>query len=190
MILSGHIVDKTDLKYRSDDECILTARHRFLSVQSMEEDYDGNYLSYDIKRNLHFRSGTAEVGMKRRWKEHVTASMRTQSVNRRSKLYSLYPHSKCEDINMPSQDEILGNFQQIEQLIGIGIKRTNLTLIINLFDWSEDELIGLQQLKGVAIRDYLEDKNISIYVTYLKLLMHYQLNLGEMFQVILGASGN
>ena len=61
MILSGHIVDKTDLKYRSDDECILTARHRFLSVQSIEEDYDGNYLSYDKNRNLHFRSGTAEV---------------------------------------------------------------------------------------------------------------------------------
>ena len=66
MILSGHIVDYNDLKYRSDDECILTGRHKFVSVQSVEKDYDGNYLSYELIRRLHFRSGTAEVGMKRR----------------------------------------------------------------------------------------------------------------------------
>ena len=33
MILSGHIVDYNDLQYRSDDECILTGRHTFVSVQ-------------------------------------------------------------------------------------------------------------------------------------------------------------
>ena len=76
--------------------------------------------------------------MKRRWKEHVVASMRTQSVNRSSKLYSYHPHLNCEDVNMPSQDEVLGNFQQIEQLIGIGIERNNLTLINQLFYWSEE----------------------------------------------------
>ena len=27
-----------------------------------------------------------------------------------------------------------------------------------MFDWSEEELYGLSQLKGVAIRDTLEDK--------------------------------
>ena len=166
MILSGHIVDYNDLKYRSDDECILTGRHMFLSVQSVEKDYDGNYLSYELKRRLHFRSGTAEVGMKRRWKEHVAASMRTQSVNRSSKLYSSYPHKNCEEVNMPSQDDILGNFQQIEQLIGIGIERQNLTIINNLFEWSEQEIKELSQLKGVAIRDSIADKRYK-HICYL-----------------------
>ena len=92
------------------------------------------------KRQLHFRSGTAEVGMKRRWKEHVTSSMRTQHVNRSSKLYSSCPHLNCEDVNIPSQDFIIGNFQQTEQLIGIGIERKNLTIINNLFDWSVENL--------------------------------------------------
>ena len=59
---------------------------------------------------------------------------------------------------MPSQDEVLGNFQQIKQLIGIGIERSNLTLINQLFDWSEEELIGFWQLKGVTIRDTLSEK--------------------------------
>ena len=158
MIMSGHIVDEKDLQYRSDDESLLTPRHQFISVESMLNDLDGNYITYDSKRSLFFRSGTAEMGMKRRWKEHVSASMRTQSVNRSSKLYSSYPHSNCEKDNMPSVDEQLGNFQQIEQLIGIGIERKNLTTINQLFDWSDEELVGLQHLKGVATRDTIGDK--------------------------------
>ena len=59
---------------------------------------------------------------------------------------------------MPSEEEQLGNFQQIEQLIGIGIERTNLTTINELFDWSEEELLGLQHLKGVATRVTMGDK--------------------------------
>ena len=132
----------------------------------MDADYDGNYLSFDGKRRLHFRSGTAEVGRKRRCKEFVTASMRTQHVNRSSKLYSSYPHLNCEDVNMPSQDVILGNFQQIEQLIRIGIERKNLTVINNLFDWTVEEIYGLSQLKGFAIRDTSEDEKYK-YVCYL-----------------------
>ena len=48
-------------------------------------------------------------------------------------------------------------FNKIEQLIGIGIERNNLTLIKNLFDWLEEEITGLSQLKGIEIRDILED---------------------------------
>ena len=90
--MSGHIVDNHDLKYRNEDECILTQRLNFITASSSEEDLDGNYLCYDKNRSLHFRSGTAEVGMNRRWKEHIQASMRTMCTNRNSKFYSSYPH--------------------------------------------------------------------------------------------------
>ena len=32
MIMSGHIVEYNDLKYRNDDECILSQRHNFIHV--------------------------------------------------------------------------------------------------------------------------------------------------------------
>ena len=41
MILSGHIVEYNDLQYWSDDECILNGRHTFVSVQSVDAEYDG-----------------------------------------------------------------------------------------------------------------------------------------------------
>ena len=66
MIMSGHIVEYNDLNSRNDDKCILSQRHNFIAASSSEEDLDGSYLSFDKKRSIHFRSGTAEVGMNRR----------------------------------------------------------------------------------------------------------------------------
>jgi len=166
MIMSGHIVEYNDLNYRNDDECILSQRHNFIAASSEEEDLDGSYLSFDKKRSLHFRSGTAEVGMNRRWKEHIQASMRTLCINRNSKFYSSYPHINCDETNRSNQDDKMGTFQQLEQLIGIGITRDKLTSINALFTWSDEELTGLNNLKGVASRNTLADKKYK-HICYL-----------------------
>ena len=71
MIISGHVVDHDDLLLRDDDECILTARRHFVSPSTVNihSDMNGNYLVFDKKRHQYFRSGMAELGMNRRWKE-------------------------------------------------------------------------------------------------------------------------
>ena len=130
---------------------VYTMVEKIVSVKSVDVNYDGNYLLYDSKRRIHFRSGTAEVGMKRRWKEYINASMKTQHINRSSRLYSSYPHLEYDDVNMTCQDVIMGNFQQIEQLIEIGVARKNLTLINNLLDWSGEEIKRLPHLKGMIL---------------------------------------
>ena len=69
--MGGHIVEYHDLHCRKDDECILSQWHNFIKASSSDEDLDGSYLSFDKKRSLLFRSGTAEVGINKRWKEHT-----------------------------------------------------------------------------------------------------------------------
>ena len=80
-----------------------------------DDDIDRNYLVYDMQRRLYVRSGIAEVGMKRRWKEHVSASMRSSNLHRNNKLYVSYPSSNCDPANASSEDVKLGNYQQLEQ---------------------------------------------------------------------------
>ena len=113
MILSKHIVEYDDLKYRNDDRCLLCNRHIYVSVTSLDDDddMDGNYLVYEIKSGINFRSGMAEAGAKRRWKEHVSASMRSSNEHRNNKIYAFYPSINCDVENLPSEDEKLGNFQ-------------------------------------------------------------------------------
>ena len=68
MILNGHILDYNDLKSRNDDESILINRSNYIAGQYLidEEDIDSNNIAYYTKKQLYFRSGTAEIGMLRR----------------------------------------------------------------------------------------------------------------------------
>ena len=103
MILSGHIIDQKYLKFTKEDECMLHQRHHFISVEQfdMNNDMDGSYLSFDKTRNIYIRAGMGEMGIKRRWSEHVSASLRSSHVNRSSKLYSCYPNPNCKKDNIP-----------------------------------------------------------------------------------------
>ena len=71
IILSNHIFEFEDLKYRNDEECLLCKRHTCISMGALDDDddIDGDYLVYDMKRGLYCRSGMAEVGIKRRCTE-------------------------------------------------------------------------------------------------------------------------
>ena len=100
----------------------------------------------------------AQVGMKRRWKEHVSASMRSTHENRNSKLYSSYHSGNCHADNMPATTESMGTFCQLEQVLGIGLKKTHLTNIISLFQWSDVEEIELNILMGSGSRNTTNQK--------------------------------
>ena len=116
MILSNHIVECEDLKYRNGDECLLCKINKFISMAVLDNDdnMDGNYLVYYMKRGLYFSSGMAEVGIKRRRKEHVSASMRSNNVQMNNKFYASYPSTNCDPKKLPSEDVKLENYQQLE----------------------------------------------------------------------------
>ena len=100
-------------------------RHKFVSVETLEGDkeMDGNYLVHDSKRSLRFRSGIAEVGLMIRWKGHISASRRSSNEHRSNTFYSAHRSMHCEQDNLPSKEEKFGNFQQLDQLIGIGMRK-------------------------------------------------------------------
>ena len=103
MIGSGHIVEFDNLLYRYNDKRILSARKNFFVRQ--HKNYDGNYQVYNIKRYRYFLSSMAKVGMTRRWKDQVSASMRTDVVYQLKKFYSAYPNELCAKSKIPSKEE-------------------------------------------------------------------------------------
>lgn len=78
MILSENVIGLQDLRYKKDDKCILHQKHNFIGVEQVyiKNYMDSSYLIFDTKRNIYIRVGTAEVGMKIIWKEHVSTSLR------------------------------------------------------------------------------------------------------------------
>ena len=58
MVLSKHIINYNDLKYRNNDECLLCNLCRFILVAALydDDDLDGSYLVYDTKKGINLRS--------------------------------------------------------------------------------------------------------------------------------------
>ena len=77
--------------------------------------------------------------------------------NQQSKFYLSYPNKNCREENLPPQQLIKGNFQQIQQLMGIGFTKRNSSQLINLFDWDNQEEEQLNNLsmnsRAMTIKD-------------------------------------
>ena len=68
MILSGHIIQAEDLRFRKDDKSFLNTLNHFknMNVLDKSDDIDGYYVVVDTKRSIVIRSGAAASGMARR----------------------------------------------------------------------------------------------------------------------------
>ena len=95
MILNVHIIDYDVLKFSSEKVVLLSDVTKFTTLDLAEpsSDIDRNYVVVDKKRTIVIRGGVAEVGIMRRWKEHISASMLKELSHRSSKFYSSYPNS-------------------------------------------------------------------------------------------------
>ena len=82
--------------------------------------------------------------------------MRSSNVHMNNKFCASYPITNCDPSNFPSEDVKLGNYQQLEQLTGIRMTQANVTLIVELFSWSDVEVRQLTALKGAVSRNTLE----------------------------------
>ena len=110
------------------------------------------------KKAIVIRSGAAEVGIRRRWKEHTSASMLKEHSHRSSKFYSSYPNSLCTDMEYMNPNIMKGYWEDLSSTIGIGIKKTNMTSVVSCFNWNEKEKSELMLLKGCGNRNSLEQK--------------------------------
>ena len=160
MILNNHIVAQTELACRSTKESVLSDADNFSSCNNLPtaNDIDGSYLVYDNKRKTFIRSGAAAVGMKKRWKEHSSASLLKNHHERTNKFYCAYPSTT----NVIGHSQVMiykkGNFEQLEQFIGVGFKKELMEYIVNWFNWSEYEVEQLGLLAGVGGMDSIEEK--------------------------------
>ena len=57
-----------------------------------------------------------------------------------------YPNINCDKSIILSTENVLGVFQNLSQVIGIGMNKTNREDINTLFDWSNGELNELDLL--------------------------------------------
>ena len=141
IILDDHIIDYDVLKFRNDKEVLLSDVTKFATLDFAERtsDVDGNYVVVDKKRVIVIRSGAADVGIVRRWKEHTSASTLEELSHRSSKFYSCYPTSLCINKEHINPIVMKGYWDDLSVNLGIGIKKSNMTSVISCFNWNEDE---------------------------------------------------
>ena len=160
MILNGHIIDYDVMKFSNEREVLLSHVTKFTTLDLAEPsaDIDGNYVVVDNKRAIVIRSGAAEVGILRRWKEHTSASMLKDFCHRSSKFYSSYPNRLCNDKEHMNHTVMKGYWDDLSVNLGIGMKKTNMTSVISCFNWNDNEIKELTLLKGSGNRHSLEQK--------------------------------
>ena len=96
--------------------------------------------------------------MKKRWKEHVSASMCATDKSRSSRFYSSYASLKCKETDKPKQSLIKGNFQQIVQLVGVALHRSKELEVVDLFEWTDYEVEKLGELSVAGDRETIENR--------------------------------
>jgi len=170
MIVSGHLCNKEELQYKQANETLLSHRINFSLASEIttdnENDPDGSYLHYDMGRENYIRSGAAVAGIKKRGKEHLSASMLTTETNKKRDLYVSYPNPNCLQINLPELNRRKGDYGQLEQLMGIGFNRTDKKDLVRMFEWNAEELYEIKKLSGLNKKDSMEDKRYR-HICYL-----------------------
>jgi hypothetical protein len=107
----------------------------FPTVDSDDEKLDGCYLTLDnVRRNL-IRSGFAELGLGRRWKEHRRASHLNDRNTRDRPQHQIYPHESVGDDESPSRT---GTMSQLQRKMAMGMRKCDargreLTIVIVFF---------------------------------------------------------
>ena len=88
---------------------------------------------YDEFRGKFIRSIATENGVCKRWKEHITASLRNSPTNQKAMFDSSYTSSDYIVANTPPSEVIKGTFSRLVQVLGIGFESKNVSEIIALF---------------------------------------------------------
>lgn len=112
-------------------------------------DLDGCYLHLDTKRMEHRRAGQTTAGFENRNKQHLRCSKLQTVEDRMKPFYATYPHSSVD----PKPSDHDGLWEDLEQVVGIGMEYGKRDNIVGLFDWSDSDIKHLGRLKKGAHGD-------------------------------------
>ena len=73
-----------------------------MEATDTENDLDGSYVVLDYKRQSFIRSGCAEMGILKRWKDHISASKLASVSSLNIVLYMSYPHNETNPSTISS----------------------------------------------------------------------------------------
>ena len=85
----------------------------------------------------------AEQGLLRRWKEHERASFLNDMGTKNRPKYQFFPYESVSDDKAPNKR---GTFQQLEQRLGLGMKKSDRSKVLQLFQWTEIDEAHLNSL--------------------------------------------
>lgn len=138
---------------RSQPKRSKTSRSKFSSSTDSDEPYygdlDGCYLHLDTKRMEHRRAGQTTAGFENRNKQHLKCSKLQTVEDRMKPFYATYPHSSVD----PKPSDHDGLWEDLEQVVGIGMEYGKRDNIVGLFDWSDSDIKHLGRLKKGAHGD-------------------------------------
>ena len=162
--LSGHIC--RGVQYRMAHESLLEYEAgTFLEVSSDNKHWDGAYAGMDMNRGEINRIGASHVGIGIRWETgHARYARRENAISKIRQQAIDYPNKDAAGLG----DGRRGTFDDLKQLCCLGMDRSKIDAIINLFEWSEEENQQLKKLnwRGVALEDNLKNRQYK-HLTYL-----------------------
>ena len=118
---------------------LLKASYKFTHEVNSDEwkEQDGSYVVFDSRCSIYIRTATAEVSLKRQWKDHISSSKKPIPINKCSILDNTYDHPNIMKENKPPMKSRKGNFMQLKQMAAISYKRETGKSMVSLFNWSE-----------------------------------------------------
>jgi len=135
------------------------------SVLNGVDDQLGAYM-YDDEDGLGIvRAGSAAVGLRKRHKDHVTASRQRNNCDEWSRFYSAYPD---EDSNGTLKGTI-GKFSQLRQITGVRFKKSMKAQVIGMFAWDERTTDILNNKKVAGASNLNEKKHRMVCYFFEKL---------------------
>ena len=167
MIVSKHVIEYDEMKYRKQIETLLAGRENVstANISLQPNNLDGWYVVYDLLRGVFIRSGSAEAEVWKRWKGHRIASLRMSAVTQKSVFYSSYLSVDCSAANTPPLELRKGRFSQLVQVLDMWFERTMLSEIVELLQWTDmeiDELTKLTGLRGkTTTQEYKQYRRIA-----------------------------
>ena len=168
MISSKHILEGIALVLRDNIECLLTSKDNFImaDIDDEQKQQEGAYVECDPCQGAFIRSRNTEVGLVKRWRQHVSASKRSTLSDKNSLLYSSYCYPNTTEVNKPPYRSRNGNFIQLDQTVAVEFKQYKAKYVVSSFNWSDSENKKLNKLTVPAIRNTLENRQYK-HVCYM-----------------------
>ena len=140
-------VGHKDSLFKKDMDFGDSFNHGEVNPNSQFENTIGAYLMKDCESGDMIRAGSTTTSFGRRLREHLKSSKLKRDSDKKSKLYSSYPHEEASEKDKRGSISV-GRWDDIRSYIGIGWEWEKNKEIIDLFEWDSTTMCGLKNNKN------------------------------------------